>query len=383
MSELINARIRNENFRRALLTNVSLVALMGVVCAPISALAASADEDRPTVWIEIGGQLERVDTPQTPFAPPFFGLAQSNVLDAMVDTLRPSRYSIGGEGKITLLPATTDWAFSAAARYGRSKNARHLHYQTPGLPSFTERVGAGLTSIKPSLRNFGDGQSDFAESDFVLDFQAGKDIGLGVFGSSGSSVISAGVRYAQFTSSSDAAIHARPVLGYGPAIPVTVIKYHGSVHFPFNQTYTAALHTTHSTHAVGPSVSWGASLPVAGKPDGMAVVFDWGVNGALLFGRQRTSENHQTTGYGAYHIGTVKHTHSYAHTAADVRSKAVIIPNIGGFAGISLEVPNGKVSIGYRGDFFFNATDSGLDAREAANKNFYGPFATISIGLGG
>jgi hypothetical protein len=57
------------------------------------------------------------------------------------------------------------------------------------------------------------------------------------------------------------------------------------------------------------------------------------------------------------------------------------IPNVGAFLDFSLKFPNAKVSMGYRGDFFFNATDIGVDDRHMANQIFYGPFATISIGL--
>ncbi|HVP85004.1 MAG TPA: hypothetical protein VMS78_09800 [Rhizomicrobium sp.] len=42
-----------------------------------------------------------------------------------------------------------------------------------------------------------------------------------------------------------------------------------------------------------------------------------------------------------------------------------------------------KVSLGYRADFFFGAMDGGIDTRESYNRNFYGPYASISIGLGG
>jgi len=57
------------------------------------------------------------------------------------------------------------------------------------------------------------------------------------------------------------------------------------------------------------------------------------------------------------------------------------VPNIGGFAAISLKFPNAKVSLGYRGDFFFGAKDSGFETRSTTDVGFHGPYATISIGL--
>ncbi len=40
-----------------------------------------------------------------------------------------------------------------------------------------------------------------------------------------------------------------------------------------------------------------------------------------------------------------------------------------------------KVRMGYRADFFFGAIDGGIDTRKSETLGFYGPFATISIGL--
>jgi hypothetical protein len=60
-----------------------------------------------------------------------------------------------------------------------------------------------------------------------------------------------------------------------------------------------------------------------------------------------------------------------------------MVPNLGGFAGISFKYPDAKVSFGYRADFFFGAMDSGIDVVHKENRGFYGPFATISVGIGG
>ncbi len=374
MSELINTKLSINNFRYGLLTQVSALAILGVAGLPTNACAGEA---APTVWIDIGGQLERVDAKQTIFAPPFLNDAIPAVSDAMVDSQRPSRYSTGFEGKISVLPKGGDWVFSVSALYGQVKNARHLHYETPGIPPFQERLVQGGNTVTPTKRNFGDGQTDSSESHMVLDFQAGKDVGVGLFGS----VVSAGVRYAQFTSRSGVHLHARPILGYDPPIPYTILKYHGTVRFPYYQNNYAMLNATRSTHAIGPAVSWDGSMPLVGHDDSATLSFDWGVNAAALFGRQRVKEDHRTTGYYRHIVNKQAATTSYDTSGLDDRSHSVVIPNVGGFLGLSLKFPNAKVSLGYRGDFFFNATDSGIDVREVANRNFFGPYATISIGL--
>ncbi len=60
-----------------------------------------------------------------------------------------------------------------------------------------------------------------------------------------------------------------------------------------------------------------------------------------------------------------------------------MVPNVGGFAGFTFRLQDFKVSAGYRADFFFGAMDGGVDTAKKENVGFYGPFATVSVGLGG
>jgi len=110
------------------------------------------------------------------------------------------------------------------------------------------------------------------------------------------------------------------------------------------------------------------------------LTFDWGVNAALLFGKQRTDTYHQSA--------TIYYTQLYsrspiAHLPVNsVRSRNVTVPNVGGVAGVSIRFPNAKISFGYRADVFFNAFDGGWDQRNSQNRLTAGPYASISIGLG-
>jgi hypothetical protein len=65
------------------------------------------------------------------------------------------------------------------------------------------------------------------------------------------------------------------------------------------------------------------------------------------------------------------------------RARNVVAPNLGGFAALSYRFTNAKLSMGYRADFFFNALDRGIDVRQSTTLGYHGPFATVSIGLGG
>jgi hypothetical protein len=114
--------------------------------------------------------------------------------------------------------------------------------------------------------------------------------------------------------------------------------------------------------------------------DSGAVMFDWGINAALLFGRQKAQGQHEVSGryygYGHYH-----NTATYDDVAPHARSRNTTIPNLGGFAGLSLKWTSAKLSLGYRSDFFFGAVDTGLDQRHEATRAFNGPFASINVGF--
>jgi len=150
------------------------------------------------------------------------------------------------------------------------------------------------------------------------------------------------------------------------------------------QTYTAVFHAKRNARAIGPSVSWDASVPVAGRDASAMFSFDWGVNAAILFGRQNAHLHHQTSGFTYRRTGLKYHSTQHIPVVSNPdRSRTVTIPNVGGFVGTSLKFPNAKVSLGYRVDFFFGAMDGGIDTAKKENVGFYGPFATLSIGIGG
>jgi hypothetical protein len=395
MSEVENTKTRGENFRRNLLANVSMLALLGYFGVSQAALADTSDEDRPPLWIELGGQFERMGSANEFFTPAFLDKTPTADRVPMIAAQAPSPVSIGGEGKISFEPEGTGWVLSAAIVYGRSSTTRHDHRQTPN-PYIKQYFGTAIYS-PPGHEVFGDGQADSKASHAILDFRAGKDVGLGMFGAGAKSVISAGVRFAQFISNSGVALNARPDYKFGNAYSGHRYStyFHRSIGYrlvnDYRHTYAASLHTRRNAHAVGPSLSWDVSLPVAGTDKGMTLAADWGLNASVLFGRQHAHVDHQTSGQ--YHAKVGRHFKypyqhyihsSYVRAPFDQdRTRAVTIPNIGGFAGITFKKSITKISLGYKADFFFNAMDEGVDTRKSSTLGFYGPFATVSIGLGG
>jgi len=406
MSELINARIGCKDYRRQLLTTASALALLASTYGTQVARAADNDADHPTVWIELGGQLERQTGQGGMFDPPFVVDNPASPAYKPVSPLqseRPPLFSNGVEGKLTFEPDGTDWVFSGSMRYGRANGGKLVNQrgQEERLKSvhpilsfvttsggFRSRISHCCTNYyrTPSKVNFAETQTEHRDAHIVADFQAGKDVGLGMFGLSGTSILSGGVRFAQFTSKMAVTEHAVPDLVFykdlrgGP-------YYYWAYHL---HTYAASARAARSFHGIGPSISWNGSTPFLGNPQAGELTFDWGANAAILFGRQRASGAHQTGGHyrcqkhcATANVNNGNNVSFYQQSASFNRARAVTAPNAGGFAGVSFNFTSAKVSLGYRGDFFFGAMDTGMDTRKTETVGFYGPFASISIGLGG
>jgi iron complex outermembrane receptor protein len=248
----------------------------------------------------------------------------------------------------------------------------------------TNPASGGAATKYNFASKFADTDARTSEHHAILDFQAGKDVGLGLFGSkNGSSVINLGVRFAQFSSKSNIALKSDPDWHF------TYKYYAGLKLAPYQAYHTnqANLQASRSFHGVGPSLSWNASALLAGNSQDSELTLDWGVNAALLFGRQRAKIHHDAQAQ--YHPGGKYYNQAgfrrvtYSPAPVDVtRSRSVTVPNVGGFAGISFRYSDAKISFGYRADMFFNAMDGGIDARKSENRGFYGPYASISVGLG-
>src|SRR5580692_3269354 len=218
-----------------------------------------------------------------------------------------------------------------------------------------------------------------SETHEILDFTIGKDVGLGVFGSAGSSILGGGIRFAQFHYKSSVAVYADP--------DYTWTQVSGPPQKYFHN-YDAKAKNRMSFTGVGPSLSWDASVPLHGNIQNGQITFDWGLNGAVLFGRQKSQGFNEAkgvldTGVNISFLNLFYHTTHYTRPHSHSRSRMVTVPNIGAMAGISFRYGAAKISLGYNADLFFGAMDGGIDTARKENVGFYGPFAAISVGLGG
>jgi iron complex outermembrane recepter protein len=364
----------SSNIRGKLLATVSVLALSVPVCSIGSAMAS--DADRPVIWIDLGAQFEKIrgfgDPLDTPFTPEL-------ITDGFMSPLKAQRalsQSFGEEGAISFQPENSDWIFSASIRYGRASGGTNRHEQTPGGQRKV-CIGSNCGYLSPvhGTVKFSETRVGNSDTHAVLDFQAGRDVGLGM-GNGSQSTFSLGVRIAQFSSKQTLGMNADPDFYY----PTKIAKYANHHH-----SYSVTSHIDRSFRGVGPSISWKASAPLAGNVNDGGIALDWGINAALLFGRQKVQGHHQTMGayykgkFGKYENNVISNINRGGNPD---RSRSVTVPNVGGFAGFSFRYQDAKISFGYRGDFFLRAIDTGIDARKSSTRAFYGPFASISVGLG-
>jgi hypothetical protein len=382
MSELVNARKTKTNFRLQLLATASAIAL---VCTYETGEARAADDDasRSSVWIELGGQLSRLYEGQEIYAPDFMAVRPATFLPSQGFEGLPLS-SFDETGKISFEPNGSGWVLSASVLYGRSSSHKHSHEQTHPGSFIITRSGAPISGVPPQTAiaaRFADTLVRNDEKHLIADFQAGRDVGLGMFGGHGTSVFGLGVRFAQFQSGSNITLKSDPDWQFSPryfyGLKVPVQFYHSNL---------AHLSATRSFHGLGPSLSWKASAPLVAGSHDSELTFDWGLNAAVLFGRQRAKVGHEETGryHGPkYQKGTHVTVYHPTPVANADRVKTVTVPNIGGIVGATWRIQNFKLSAGYRADLFFGAMDGGIDAAKKENIGFYGPFATVSVGIGG
>jgi len=339
----------------------------------------------PPISIQLGGQFDLLNDSFQKLDPAFFAKVSDNGFTSPLSLEKAPHTGIKENARISYTPDGGDWVLSASVRYGRSSAKANVHQQTD------RPITAGLFTGQPSQARFRYAQttSSDTESHEIFDFMAGKDVGLGVLGLNGSATLSGGLRFAQFRTHSGLAVYSDPDY-VDPNKDCGLNGCPGGLVGPkYIHNYSAKAKNKTSFTGVGPSISWDASTPVSGDVQNGQITFDWGLNGAVLFGRQKSSGSHQTygklsTGYlNDAVLGKYYNTSHYSHAKTHNRSRRVTVPNLGASAGLSFKYQNAKISFGYRVDEFFGAMDGGIDTHKSYNFGDSGPFVNITLGLGG
>ncbi len=340
-------------------------------------LFSDTDKGKPPIWIELGGQFDILDDSQQKPNPPFFADIPKAGFESPLKLERAPASGFEESAKVSFTPSDSDWVFSASVRYGRNSRKAYRHQQTNNAYKYLHNPTA-------SKHRYAETKTSSTETHDIFDFVAGKDVGLGSLGLDGTSTLSSGLRFTQFRTESELTVYSDP--DYSNTIKT---KHNISPPGPkyFHQFSTKA-HNKASFTGIGPTISWDASTPVDGEPQDGQISFDWGINGAVLFGRQKSQGSHETKGKLStgllnfppfFHYNTSHYTHSYPHD----RSRTAVVPNLGASVGLSFRYANAKVSFGYRVDEFFGAMDGGIDQHKSYNFGDSGPFLNLSIGLGG
>jgi len=378
MSELITSRPRAD-FRMKLLTTASALALLTV-----AATAARAEEaNRPTVWIEGGWHFENVTGGDELFVPPLNADVIAGGFPSVTEIQNNLGKSYGGQGRLTFQPKGTDWLLSVSGSYGRVHTGKDVHVEKviagPEMKKWNNAVPVLNLPFTPQYNAIADHKSTNNESHAIIDFQVGKDIGVGLLGRATDSIVSFGAKYAQMSTSSTANAFDEPNPTFEQFSYTGFFGLKYKIHTNFNRS-TSVVERHSSFRGIGPSASWSNTTQLFGDVEDGQLAMDWGVNASLLFGRQKAQTHHHSSVKKLFHAAysTVVNT-----PVTSTRSRMVTVPNLGGFAGLSYRFTNAKLSAGYRADFFFGAMDRGLDTRKSTTTGFHGPFATISVGLGG
>jgi hypothetical protein len=289
------------------------------------------------------------------------------------------------QGKLALQLPDSDWMLTAGIRYGRSGRNKLVHgSEIPGtrtkekliLTKYCDSPFVSNYDICHSgaNRKFIDARTAQSEQHAIMDFEAGVNVGIGLFGSNGQGTISGGLRMAQFKSNALSDINSDPEYFFEPTG-----EYHN--------VYESRNAEERSFHGVGPEVTWEANQTVWGAPSTGEISLDWGLNAAVLFGRQSMNAKHFTSychvnGVSGGRTGCVTALPSHTRVKTTRRTRRKIVPNLGGYIGASARYNNAKLSFGYRADTFFGAMDGGQEAAKDYNRGFYGPYLNVSIGLG-
>jgi hypothetical protein len=275
---------------------------------------AQADTNIDHIYLDVSGQYSLTGGhTDWGFSGHGFGEPQINVKN-------------GFDTRADLALQSGNWYLTLSANFGRTGGSKASISQD------------AYYSSKYSFTHFHrDGVAKHNESHTVVDFTLGKDVGLGMMDLEGSSIVSLGVRYMHFVA------RTRSHLNYS-----TFSTFLGSSFFTstsFNRQLDRQF------VGWGPVITWKAKAPISPE-----FSFSWGLTAAAVIGGR------------SFEIDGVK-----------LRHNEIISPQVGGYVGLNWQMPDSPfdLTIGYRGDGYFDIVDKGFATVHHADRIIHGPFAQI------
>jgi outer membrane receptor protein involved in Fe transport len=340
--------------------------------------------------IEIGGQVQRQDARKSPVVPDF-----AHPFSAALDPTTPQRKDLDwGDGRdirVTYKPSAAGWSVMAGFRYGKANNSAPLvHKQEAAGPaqcaflpdgplgSLCDPAGPFAYEFFQTGTNWSDASAREREEHRIVDFAVGRDFDIGSLGHNRSTV-SAGLRYAQFDSTTRADMNGIPDWNLGGAW----VKYSS------RHEYGASIDANRKFRGAGPTLSWDAAQRLLGNETVGHVDVDWSVTGGVLFGKQKTTAT-GTRGSSYYSGNYGRAQNQYplpplTPTPVGVapRDKSATVPLVDLSLGLSYEIQRVKVGAGYHWERYFNVLDAGYGEHKNYDRTFDGPYFKIAVGFGG
>jgi hypothetical protein len=340
--------------------------------------------------VELGGSLGRHDAPYSP-------VHSAGDFTGNLDPARIQNQDLalgeGGEVRLTYSPSGSPWSVSGALRFGKTKGHNTISeehrgegvcgfpapydavYCAPDNPLAQYLVKYDNDRVRGDVFNY--------EKHMLVDFEIGRDVGMGMAGGLASRV-SGGLRYAEFES--DTRLRTKGVPdGHipqpwfnGPGDPA---KY--------------ATHTFYRTDLVGqrefkgfgPTLTWDVSKMLAETRNGGSFDLDASITGGVLFGKHRTTVGGTETAtlYSGpvYPESLVPDGPATPTQQPAPRSTSATVPLLSLELGVSYKIERAKLSTGYRWERYFDVLDAGFDNERDADRTIDGPYFKIAVGFGG
>jgi len=346
--------------------------------------------------VELSGQVQRQKAPYETLAPDLFADFPAP-LNTTVSQNRDFDWGDGREVKLTYRPDGSPWMVSGSYGYGRTNTGTtRVHSEIPhdrvcALPTTGPFAPFGKAVCEPDYSLFGqppgryynpfalktprswsDSDARSKEEHTLVDFNVGRDVGLGRF----ASVVGLGVRYAQLKS--DTLVHMS-------GLPDEYVPEGWHSKYVHYVRYQGTVEAHREFKGAGPQLNWNAAAPILGNADAGHLNVDWSVTGGVLFGKQTTKvEGQGISQYRSALKYTVNNgTPQYADLGAAPRSKSVSVPVVNLSLGLSYDIQRIKIGAGYRWERYFNALDGGYTERKSEDRTFDGPYFKIAVGFGG
>jgi outer membrane receptor protein involved in Fe transport len=344
--------------------------------------------------LELGGQLQRHDAPNEILQPSFGGAFQAPLDifdDAQEDDLD---WGDGRDIKLTWRPQGGPATVSIGVRFGKTNGVSKPSADQaiggecifgPAYADLCDFYGSNPKYhdlVYPEVLNRADAIVTDREEHRLVDFAVGYDIG---FGGLSRSTVSAGVRFAQFKSSTNAVLRGTPdwFLPEGSYLPGYTITH---------TVYNGEIQADRETSGLGPVVTWDAALPLMGDDAGGRLEVAWSLSAGALVGRRKASisgtevdSDYETTAFELLAPTTPPLPAAVTETSFNLpdRRQDATIPTFGVSLGLSYAVGGFSLGAGYRWERYFDAIDGGYLEEETFDRTIDGPYFKVSVGFGG